>query len=79
MHDRGFSHFHQKEATMQPQAILRRSHLRHVTGLSLATIDRMIARNEFPQPLRLSTQAVGWTSESIDAWIATLQPKTTGA
>ena len=62
---------------MQTQSILRRSHLRHVTGLSLATIDRMIARGEFPSPLRLSHQAVGWTIESIHAWVASLQPKTT--
>lgn len=63
---------------MQTQAILRRSHMRAATGLSLSTIDRMILRQEFPPPIRLSTQAVGWTSESIEAWIASRQPKAEG-
>ena len=55
---------------MQSQTIIRRSHLRQAIGLSLSTIDRMIARGEFPPPIRLSTQAVGWTSTSIEEWIA---------
>lgn len=61
---------------MQTQSILRRRHLRDATGLSLATVDRMIKRGDFPPPLRLSTQAVGWLAETIEAWLASRQPKT---
>lgn len=38
------------------------------TSLSRATIYRMIARNEFPAPIKVSTQRVAWFESAIDAW-----------
>lgn len=38
------------------------------TGLSRATIYRMIDAGDFPRPLKLAAQAIGWTEEQISAW-----------
>lgn len=40
------------------------------TGLSRASIYAMIARGDFPRPIKLGERAVGWRSEEIDAWLA---------
>jgi prophage regulatory protein len=54
---------------MQTRRILRRQGLKDLTCLSLPTIYRMIKRLEFPAPIRLSTNAVGWDMEEVNAWI----------
>lgn len=54
---------------MQPTRIVRRHGLRAMTNLSLATIYRLIKRGDFPRPIRLSTQAVGWDINDVHAWI----------
>jgi prophage regulatory protein len=38
------------------------------TGLSRATIYRMIDTGDFPRPLRLAARAIGWTEEQISIW-----------
>jgi prophage regulatory protein len=38
------------------------------TGISRATIYRMIDTGDFPRPIRLAVQAIGWTEEQISAW-----------
>lgn len=53
-----------------PDDILRRHDLKKATGLSLATIYRMIARGDFPKPIKLSLQAVGWQRGAVSAWLA---------
>ena len=40
-----------------------------MTGLSLATIYRLMQRGLFPKPIALSDQAVGWLVEDVEAWI----------
>lgn len=40
------------------------------TGLSRATIDRMVARGDFPRPMQLSPRRVGWLEKVIDDWLA---------
>lgn len=50
-------------------AILRRPEVERITGLSRSTIYRLIGKNEFPKPVRLSSNAVGWRSEDILAWV----------
>lgn len=55
--------------TTSPDDILRRKDLKQATGLSLPTIYRLIAKGDFPQPIQLSIQAVGWTRATITAWL----------
>ena len=39
-----------------------------VTSLSRSTIYRLVAKNGFPRPLRLSPGRVGWTQADLDSW-----------
>jgi prophage regulatory protein len=50
--------------------ILRRNHVRALTGLSDRSIDRFEKRGEFPRRVILSPNAVGWFSDEIDNWIS---------
>ena len=54
---------------MQHRRILRRRGVADLTSLSLATIYRLIGRGDFPTPIRLSTNTVGWDVRDVDAWI----------
>ena len=42
-----------------------------VTGLSRSTIYRLIANNEFPLPVSISSRRVGWRESAVIAWIET--------
>jgi len=50
--------------------IIKLPELVQKTKISRATVYAMIARNEFPRPVRLGRRAVGWRAEDIEAWIA---------
>ena len=50
--------------------ILRRKQVEERCGLSRSAIYAMKARNEFPQPFKLTAKAVGWKSSDIDLWLA---------
>lgn len=52
------------------RTILRRKQVEARVGLSRSTIYLRITRGEFPAPVSLGVRAVGWTSDSIDRWIA---------
>lgn len=39
-------------------------------AISRSQLYALIAKGEFPRQVRLSTRSVGWTSDSIEAWIA---------
>lgn len=54
---------------MNAVRIVRPQGLRALTSLSLATIYRLIKRGDFPRPIQLSVQAVGWDVNDINAWI----------
>ena len=41
-----------------------------LTSLSATTLWRLTRRGEFPQPIRLSSGAVGWLDSEIMAWLA---------
>lgn len=56
---------------MTPTRIVRRRGLQTLTSLSPATLYRLISRGEFPRPIRLSSQAVGWDINDVQAWIET--------
>jgi len=49
------------------QAILRLPDVKKAIGLSRSTIYLQVARGLFPAPVRISTRAVGWLSDEIDA------------
>ena len=47
------------------------------TGLSKATIYRLLKANKFPAPMRLSPRSVGWPVQLIEDWLET-RDRTTG-
>ena len=51
-------------------AIYRLPAVCEVTGLSKATIYRLLARGEFPARVKLSPRCVGWRVAEVDAWLA---------
>jgi prophage regulatory protein len=55
---------------MQNQTILRYKHLTQRLKLSRSTIHRLLARQAFPNPIVLSSHAVGFLESDIDAWVA---------
>jgi len=57
--------------TIQPRLIvLRRRQVEARTGLGRSSIYALIAGGQFPTPIRLSTNTVGWLEHEIDGWIA---------
>ena len=53
-----------------PHRILRRPAVIERTGLSDTTIWRLYRRGQFPRPIQLSANAVGWRESDVDAWLA---------
>jgi len=53
---------------MSPQ-ILRLPEVSRQTGLPRSTIYALIAKNEFPLPVKLSQRSVGWVESEITTWI----------
>lgn len=49
--------------------ILRRPDVQRITGLARSTIYEMVARGEFPLPVRLTRRAVGWRHSDIIEWL----------
>jgi prophage regulatory protein len=48
--------------------ILRRPEVEEVTGLAPSTIYWKIKRDEFPRPIRLGANSVGWLESEISSW-----------
>lgn len=51
------------------QRIYRLRDLPAVTGLSKSTLYEMMARGEFPKPIKLARRAVGWRSDAVEQWL----------
>ena len=49
--------------------ILRRPAVEEATGLARSTLYDLMARGQFPRPIRLTGKAVGWEAATIDEWI----------
>lgn len=49
--------------------ILRKRQLCKLLGISPSTLDRMRLRGDFPAPIFLSEQSLGWTMSSVQTWI----------
>ena len=54
---------------MPPIAIYRLPAVLEATGLSKATIYRLLAREEFPPRVKLSPRCVGWRVADVEAWL----------
>ena len=50
--------------------VLRMPAVMERTGLSRASIYRLIRADDFPVAIRLGSRAVGWRAQQIDEWIA---------
>ena len=51
-----------------PAMLLRTGSVVRVTGLGRSTIYRLVARDEFPPPVRLSIRAVAWRRSDLERW-----------
>lgn len=56
------------------EQILRLPQVTSAVGLSRATIYRLLSERRFPQPVRLSSQAVGWLASEVEEWITSREP-----
>jgi prophage regulatory protein len=52
-----------------PDKMQRRRAVLELTGLSTSTIYEMMARGDFPRPLRLGKRAVGWRESDLAKWL----------
>ncbi len=64
---------------MQQQKILRVADAVQKTGLSRSTIYRLLEAEDFPEPIRLSKRAIGWTEEQLNGWISSRTNVSQGA
>ncbi len=51
----------------------RRTEVEEITGLSRSTIYDMMAKGEFPRPVRLTRKAVRWPESKISEWLKQLE------
>lgn len=51
------------------QEIIRRKQLETRIGLACSTIYAMMARGDFPRPIKIGRRAVGWRSEDVERWL----------
>lgn len=49
--------------------ILRRPAVVEKVGMSRCAIDRLIADNGFPKPVKLGPRNIGWVNEEIEDWL----------
>jgi prophage regulatory protein len=52
----------------QLQRVIRLAELPAYTGLRRSQIDALIARGEFPRPVKLSTRRKAWLESEVAAW-----------
>lgn len=49
---------------------LRRPAVEALTGLARSTIYDLIAKGQFPRPVKLTGKAVAWPESKISEWLA---------
>lgn len=47
---------------------LRLRTVSRITGLARSTILRMVAKNDFPAPVRLATRIIAWRRSDLERW-----------
>ena len=53
---------------------LRRPDVQALTGLSRSTIYALMAKGQFPRPVRLTEKAVAWPESAIADWLSQRTP-----
>jgi prophage regulatory protein len=53
-----------------PDKHLRRPAVESLTGLSRSTIYDLMAKGDFPKPVKLTAKAVAWPESAIADWLA---------
>ena len=56
------------------QQILRLPDVRRATGISKATLYRLVNAGRFPRPVQLGARCVGWRATEIERWLAERPP-----
>ena len=56
--------------------LLRRREVEKITGVSRASIYRLMRSGRFPLPVRVSDTAVRWKESDINSWIDSLPAAT---
>jgi prophage regulatory protein len=56
-------------STQITTALLARQAVQSKTTLSRSSLYAMIARGEFPAPIKITGRRVAWTETSVDDWI----------
>jgi prophage regulatory protein len=54
---------------MRLDPIIRKSELLAITGVSIATVYRWIGAGEFPPPVKLGSNSVGWRESEVREWL----------
>ena len=49
--------------------LIRLPEVLHVCGISRSALYEMIARGDFPRPVRIGSRSVGWRLRDIRTWI----------
>ena len=49
--------------------LMRLPEVLRITGFSRSTLLAMVARGDFPAPLRIGRRAVAWRAREVIAWI----------
>ena len=52
------------------ERLIRIDEVKHLTGISTATLYRKISAKEFPRPVRLGVVARAWPLSEVQGWIA---------
>ena len=52
--------------------LLRRPEVETITGLSRASIYARMNSGDFPLPVRIGPNSVGWRADDVEKWIADL-------
>ena len=52
------------------ERLLRRKEVEGLVGLSRSSIYYLMAKGEFPRPVRLAQRAVAWSESAVLEWIA---------
>lgn len=59
------------ESSARTDSVLRRPEVKRLTGIGTSTLYALMAKGEFPRPLKLSARSVGWRESDVRLWIET--------
>lgn len=64
-----FHPFKTAESDQDPPRFFRLPMVLRMTGLGRSTIYRLIAKQQFPGPVRIAGRAVAWRQADLETWI----------